>query len=177
MRSPSAGLVSRPGPTPTERRMRSRLTAAERPCTKPKLICNRPTGISRSGMPHYPSRDADRQAGARRPNGGNLACARSPDGDCCELTMARRTLSAYRSSAGATKLRASLRPLRPDLDKFLFAEVGDETDGNPLSVISALTRLGLDPWEEAGRLSSLATARLLSNWHGLSLNCQGIPAP
>ncbi len=25
----------------------------------------------------------------------------------------------------------------------------------PLSVISALTRLGLDPWQEAGRLSSL----------------------
>jgi hypothetical protein len=26
----------------------------------------------------------------------------------------------------------------------------------PLSVISALTRLGLDPWQEAGRLSSLS---------------------
>jgi hypothetical protein len=52
-------------------------------------------------------------------------------------------------------LRRSFRPLRPDLDKFLFATVGDEIDGMPLSVISALTRLGLDPWEEAGRLSAL----------------------
>src|SRR5919204_3830663 len=52
-------------------------------------------------------------------------------------------------------LRRSFRPLRPDLDKFLFATVGDETDGMPLSVISALTRLGLDPWQEAGRLLSL----------------------
>jgi hypothetical protein len=69
--------------------------------------------------------------------------------------MARRTLSAYQSRAGAAKLRGSFRPLRPDLQKFLFAEVGDETEGIPLSVISALTRLGLDPWEEAGRLSSL----------------------
>jgi hypothetical protein len=69
--------------------------------------------------------------------------------------MARRTLSAHESSAGEAKSRGSYRPLRPDLDKFLFAEVEDETDEMPLSVISALTRLGLDPWEEAGRLSSL----------------------
>lgn len=53
-------------------------------------------------------------------------------------------------------LRESFRPLRPDLDRFLFAQVGDEVDGLPLSVISVLTRLGLDPWEEAGRLSSLS---------------------
>ena len=52
-------------------------------------------------------------------------------------------------------LRRSFRPLRPDLDKFLFAAVGEEIDGIPLSTISALTRLGLDPWQEAGRLSSL----------------------
>ena len=70
--------------------------------------------------------------------------------------MARRTLSAHESNAGAAKSRGSFPPLRPDLDKFLFAEVEDETDEMPLSVISALTRLGLDPWEEAGRLSSLS---------------------
>ena len=72
-----------------------------------------------------------------------------------EPTMAWRTLFTHRSGGGPTKLQGSFRPLRPDLDKFLFAEVGDETDGMPLSVISALTRLGLDPREEAGRLSSL----------------------
>src|SRR5689334_5108026 len=53
-------------------------------------------------------------------------------------------------------LRQPFRPLRPDLDRFLFAAVGDEVNGIPLSVVSALTRLGLDPWEEAGRLSSLS---------------------
>jgi hypothetical protein len=52
-------------------------------------------------------------------------------------------------------LRESFRPLRPDLDKFLFAEVGAEQNGVPLSMVSALARLGLDPWEEAQRLSSL----------------------
>jgi hypothetical protein len=69
--------------------------------------------------------------------------------------MAPRTLHAPQPSAGATQLRELFRPLRPDLDKFLFAEVGDEIDGMPLSVVSAFTRLGLDPWEVAGRLSSL----------------------
>jgi hypothetical protein len=53
-------------------------------------------------------------------------------------------------------LRMSFRPLRPDLDKFLFAAVGAEQNGVPLSMVSMLTRLGLDPWEEAGRLSSLS---------------------
>ena len=47
-------------------------------------------------------------------------------------------------------LRRSFRPLRTDLDKVLFAAVGEEIDGIPLSTISALTRLGLDPWQEAG---------------------------
>ena len=53
-------------------------------------------------------------------------------------------------------LRESFRPLRPDLDNFLFATVGAEQDRIPLSMVSALTRLGLDPWAEAGRLSSLS---------------------
>src|SRR3954471_23937493 len=72
-------------------------------------------------------------------------------------------------------LRGSFRPLRPDLDKFLFAAVGDELNGIPLSVVSALTRLGLDPWEEAGRLSSLGhreaveqLARLIAELPGSS---------
>ena len=53
-------------------------------------------------------------------------------------------------------LRDTFRPLRPDLDKFLFAAIGTERNGVPLSMVSALTRLGLDPWDEAGRLSSLS---------------------
>ncbi|TAJ84620.1 hypothetical protein [Reyranella sp.] len=38
---------------------------------------------------------------------------------------------------------------------FLFATVGEEKEGVPLSVFSALTRLGYDPWREAARLASL----------------------
>lgn len=50
-------------------------------------------------------------------------------------------------------LRRPIRALPSDLDKFLSAKVGEEIDGVPLSVVSTFARLGLDPWEEAGRLS------------------------
>jgi hypothetical protein len=38
---------------------------------------------------------------------------------------------------------------------FLFSEVGEQENGMPISMASALTRLGLDPWDEARRLASL----------------------
>jgi hypothetical protein len=48
--------------------------------------------------------------------------------------------------------------LHSDLNDFLFAAVGDEANGMPLNVVSALTRLGVDPWDEAARLSALPKA-------------------
>jgi hypothetical protein len=76
---------------------------------------------------------------------------------------------------GMKTLPQSIRPLRRDLDQFLFASVGEEVDGVPLSVVSAFARLGLDPWEEAGRLSALGgqeaaeqLARLIAELPGRS---------
>src|SRR6266849_6563251 len=46
-------------------------------------------------------------------------------------------------------------PMLPEFDAFLFASVGEEVDGIPLSVLSALARLGLDPRNEAVRLAHL----------------------
>lgn len=37
------------------------------------------------------------------------------------------------------------------LDDFIFADVGIESNGSRLTVLSALARLGKDPWEEAAR--------------------------
>jgi hypothetical protein len=74
-------------------------------------------------------------------------------------------------------LREPFRPLRPDLDKFLFAEVGDETDEMPLSVISALTRLGLDPWQEASRLSSLGNREAVEQFARLIAEIPGNSRP
>jgi hypothetical protein len=48
---------------------------------------------------------------------------------------------------------------------FLFAAVGEEQAGVPLTVLSALTRLGFDPWQEAARLADLpreTAARVLA---------------
>jgi len=52
-------------------------------------------------------------------------------------------------------LRQAYAPAYPELDPFLYSAVGDEVDGVPLSVLSALARLGLDPRDEAIRLSHL----------------------
>lgn len=42
-----------------------------------------------------------------------------------------------------------------EYNPFLFAVVGEDDVGLPLTVLTALTRLGLDPWQEAARLSDL----------------------
>ena len=55
-------------------------------------------------------------------------------------------------------LPARFSLLHSDLNDFLFASVGDQQNGMPLNVVSALTRLGVDPWEEAARLSALPKA-------------------
>lgn len=56
--------------------------------------------------------------------------------------------------------------LGSEFDAFLFAPIGDEGNGHPLSVISALARLDIDPWQEAVSLANLpvtaATQRLTS---------------
>jgi hypothetical protein len=55
-------------------------------------------------------------------------------------------------------LSARFSLLHSDLNDFLFASVGEEQNGVTLSVVSGLTRLGLDPWEEAARLTPLPKA-------------------
>src|SRR5271155_2454052 len=52
-------------------------------------------------------------------------------------------------------LPVAYAPMRPEFDAFLFASIGEEVDGQPLSVLSALARLGLDPWDEAAHLAQL----------------------
>ena len=42
-----------------------------------------------------------------------------------------------------------------EFDDFLYATIGPEEAAAPLSVLSMLARLGLDPWVEAARLAAL----------------------
>jgi hypothetical protein len=49
----------------------------------------------------------------------------------------------------------SVQTANPVFETFLFAAIGEEANGMMLSVLSGLSRLNLDPWEEAARLSQL----------------------
>jgi len=61
--------------------------------------------------------------------------------------------------------------LSSEFDTFLFAPIGEDANGMLLSVLSALARSDLDPWDEAARLAGLpekyATARLTALIEGL----------
>ncbi|WP_131802652.1 hypothetical protein [Limimaricola pyoseonensis] len=48
-----------------------------------------------------------------------------------------------------------LHPGANDCDRFLFAPVGEDRNGYVVTVLSALARLGLDPWKEASDLATM----------------------
>jgi hypothetical protein len=60
----------------------------------------------------------------------------------------------------------SVSQFRSEFDDFLYAPVDEGNNGTFLSVISALARLGIDPWQEAASLARMsrekATQRLAS---------------
>jgi hypothetical protein len=45
--------------------------------------------------------------------------------------------------------------LRTDFDAFLFASIGEDANGLPLTLLTVLARLGVDPWQEAADLAAL----------------------
>jgi hypothetical protein len=61
----------------------------------------------------------------------------------------------------------SISVLGSEFDDFLFAPIGKDRNDVPLSVLSALARLDIDPWLEAAELARLpretATQRLASS--------------
>ena len=68
-------------------------------------------------------------------------------------------------------LRAEYSLGHSEFNDFLFAFVGEEESETQLTVLSALARLGLEPWGEAARLSELtkeaATNALAAAIHSL----------
>ena len=50
---------------------------------------------------------------------------------------------------------ASVSNLTLKFDNFLFARIDKNSEEAPLSVLSVLARLGVDPWEEAASLAQL----------------------
>ena len=62
---------------------------------------------------------------------------------------------------------ASIAPLGSEFNDFLFALVGEDRNGMPLSVVSVLARMDLDPWVEAANLADLpaeTAVRKLASW-------------
>jgi hypothetical protein len=53
---------------------------------------------------------------------------------------------------------AALAPLiGAQFDKFLYAPIREDRNGTPLSVLSALARLDVDPWQEAASLARMTS--------------------
>ncbi len=74
--------------------------------------------------------------------------------------------SRHKKSVIEMPRTASIANLGSEFDDFLFAPIGEERNGMPLSVVSALARSDVDPWQEAAQLARLpveaATQRLAS---------------
>jgi len=64
-----------------------------------------------------------------------------------------------------------------DFDPFLFASIGQDRHGQALSVISALARLDLDPWQEAVTLSRMPLAAAIQRLSRLIAALPGEPGP
>jgi hypothetical protein len=47
------------------------------------------------------------------------------------------------------------------LNEFLFAEVGTEQNGSPLTILSTLARLGKDPWVQAAEWAKMPNAAMI----------------
>jgi hypothetical protein len=69
-----------------------------------------------------------------------------------------------------------LRQTATPLDRFLHASVGNDGNGNPVTVLSAFARMGLDPWEEAADLSKLTQEKARLRLGGRLDRFQGVEA-
>ena len=50
----------------------------------------------------------------------------------------------------------------PNIEAFLFADIGAQSNGVPLTILSLLALAGLDPWAEAERLSHMPRSAAIS---------------
>ena len=81
---------------------------------------------------------------------------------------------------------ASVSQFRSEFDEFLYAPIDENSNGTLLSVLSALARLDVDPWQEAANLARLSRegaiqrlASLIAEVPGgppADLNCKTIAA-
>jgi hypothetical protein len=61
-------------------------------------------------------------------------------------------------------------------DRFLYASVGEDRNGNVVTVLSTLARLGVDPWSEAAELSDLERDDARTRFSALLTRFNDVPA-
>ncbi len=64
-------------------------------------------------------------------------------------------MTTVRSALGMNRA-GPVAPLGHEFDSFLFAQVGEDEAGMPITVVTLLARSDLDPWQEAASLAGLA---------------------
>jgi hypothetical protein len=66
--------------------------------------------------------------------------------------------------------------LSPEFNRFLYASIGESGNDMPFSVLSALARHNLDPWEEAARLAQMPAASAVARLTSLISSAGTAPA-
>ena len=72
--------------------------------------------------------------------------------------------------------RDILDPHPPEFDRFLHAPVGEDRNGSVVTVLSALARLGLDPWTETAELATLGREAARVRLERLLARFRDVPA-
>ena len=71
------------------------------------------------------------------------------------LVISHRWSDRWRNPVIEMTSSPSVSYLTPQFDDFLFARINEDSEATPLSVLSVLARVGVDPWEEAAKLARL----------------------
>jgi len=66
-------------------------------------------------------------------------------------------IKGNKNSCAGVRHPAATSALGSEFDTFLYAPVGEVNDDMPFSVLSALARQNVDPWQEAAELAQLST--------------------
>ncbi|MEN8750480.1 hypothetical protein [Marivita sp.] len=69
-----------------------------------------------------------------------------------------------------------LNPHPPEFDRFLHACVGKDRNGHAVTLLSALARLGLDPWKETAELVTMGHDEAQVRLEALLAQFRDVPA-
>ncbi len=81
------------------------------------------------------------------------------------------------ASAARAKRTAAIPALHPELEEFLYSSIGEAHEETASSVLSALARQNLDPWEEAAHLAQMPRESAVLRLTSLITSGTGPPAP